>query len=77
MGGVLGGVGGGWLFAGAAIGGVLGTGSGFCVGQCTAGNVQFVFSGSFLLMLPRFWHWGEDWSVGYNSMKLYNFPDIF
>ena len=31
-----------------------GTSVGFCVERCAAGNVQFLFFGGFLLMLPGF-----------------------
>ena len=33
--------------------GVIGTGSGFCVEWRTAGGVQFLFVGSFLLVLAK------------------------
>ena len=31
------------------------------------GKVQFIFFGSFLLLLTKFSFWKEDWALGYNS----------
>ena len=36
----------------------------------TTGKVQFQFSNSFLLVLTKFSFWREDWTLGYNSMKI-------
>ena len=36
----------------------------------TTGKVQFQFSNSLLLVLTKFSSWREDWTLGYNSMKI-------
>ena len=48
----------------------------FHLKQRTTGKVQFLFFGSFLLVLTKFSFWEEDWALGYNSMKIWDFPDI-
>ena len=49
----------------------------FYVKQRTAGKVQFLLFSSFLLILTKFSFWEEDRTLGYNSMKVSDFPDIF
>ena len=39
------------------------------------GKDQFRFSRWFVLVLTKFSFWKEDWVLGYNSMKLRDFPD--
>ena len=51
------------------------TNSSFHVKQRTTGKLQLLFS-SFLLVLTKFSFWEEDWALGYNSMKFWDFPDI-
>ena len=43
--------------------------SSFHMKQGTTGRVQFLFSGSLLLVLTEFTFWEEDWALGYTSMK--------
>ena len=64
------------LFAETTIHKIFETNSRFHVKQRTTGKVQFVFFSSFLLVLTKFSFWEEDWALGYNSMKFWDFPDI-
>ena len=41
----------------------------FHVKQRTTEKVQFLFSGSFLLVLTKFSFWEKDWALHYTSMK--------
>ena len=43
--------------------------SNFGVKKRTTGKVQFLFSRSLLLVLTKLSFLGEDWALGYNSMK--------
>ena len=52
------------------------TKSTFPVKQGTTGKVQFVFFTGFFLVLKIFSFWEEDWALGYNSMRFWDFPDI-
>ena len=36
----------------------------------------FLFFMSFFLVLKKFTFWEEDWRLGYNSMKFWDFPNI-
>ena len=49
----------------------------FLVKQSTTGKVQFLFLRDFLLVLTNFLFLEEDWALGYNSMKFWDFPDIY
>ena len=40
------------------------------VKQCSTGKVQFQFLNSFLLVQTKFPFWEEDWTLGYNSIKI-------
>ena len=46
------------------------------VKQRTTGKFKFPFFTSFLLVLTKFSFWEEDWALGYNSMKFWNFSVI-
>ena len=39
----------------------------------TRGKFQFLFLGSFLLILTKCSFWEQYWELGYNLMKFYNF----
>ena len=42
----------------------------------TTGEVQFQLLNSFLLVLTKFSFWEEDWTLGYNSMKIWDLLNI-
>ena len=42
----------------------------------TMGKIQLPFFMDFLLLLRKRSFWGEDWALGYNSMRFWDFPDI-
>ena len=42
----------------------------------TMGKIQLPFFMDFLLLLRKLSFWGEDWALGYNSMRFWDFPDI-
>ena len=53
-----------------------GASSRFPVKYRTAGRFQFLSFSSFLLVLTKFLLWEEEWTLGYNSMKFQDFPDL-
>ena len=57
------------MFTAATIHRIFETKSCFRVKQRTTGKVQFPFFSSFLLILTKFSFWGEDLTLGYNSIK--------
>ena len=50
--------------------------SSFHVKYCTARKVQFLFFRRFLLVLTKFSFCLEDWALGNNLIKFWDFPDI-
>ena len=48
----------------------------FCVWAWKSAQ-QLLFFGSFLLVSKKLWVWGEDWALGYNSMKFWDFLKSF
>ena len=42
----------------------------FHVKYRTTGKFQFLFFGSFLLLLTKFLFWEEGWALVYNSIKV-------
>ena len=42
----------------------------------TTGKLQFLFSGSRLLVLTKFSFWEEDWTLGYNYMKFWHYSEL-
>ena len=54
----------------------FGANSSFPVKYRTAGRFQFLSFSNFLLVLTKFLFWEEDWTLGYNSMKFRDFPDL-
>ena len=51
--------------------------SSFHVKYGSMGKVQFLFFKMLLLVLKKLSFWAENWAQSYNSMKLWDFPDIF
>ena len=51
--------------------------SSFHVKYGSMGKVQFLFFKMLLLVLKKLSFWEENWTQSYNSMKLWDFPDIF
>ena len=64
------------VFFAAIPGKLFKTKSSFYVEWCTTGKVQYPFSESFVLVFTKFSFWREDWALGYNFMKVRDFPDI-
>ena len=69
-----------WLSFQLAIGAIMDKifeiNSSFHVKYRTTGKVQILFFNSLLLLLTKFSFWEEWWALGYNSMKVWDFPDI-
>ena len=42
---------------------------GFHVKQFTTGKIKYLVYNNFLLVLTKCPFWGEDWSLGYDSMQ--------
>ena len=55
---------------------VFGTDSSFHVKECTAGKVQLLFFGTFLLVLPEFSFWRGECALDYHFMKFGHFINI-
>ena len=41
------------------------------------GKISFLFLSSFLVVLTKFSFYQKDWALGYDSMRLRHFPDIW
>ena len=55
---------------------MLETNSSSYVEHHTRGKFQFLFLGSFLLILTQCSFWEQYWELGYNLMKFYNFSKL-
>ena len=52
------------------------TSSSFHVKHRTTRKFLFSFFNSFLLVLTKYLFWEEEWALGYNSVKFWDFPDL-